>query len=253
MALVEVEDSLGGVRILRLNRPPAQAIEENLLSALQESLEAVEANPEVRAVVLTGVGAFFSAGFDFRAPRRTETAARSFYELYRDVHVRLLGLPKPTVAMINGHAIAGGLVLALACDYRLAVEGDYRVGLNEVAVGAAYPRAAAEIVRLRLSHGRACELMLGAALYPVSQAIRLGIVDELLPSSTLAETVLRRAARLSAMPAPAYAHTKQFLVQPAIRAILSETEEEGAAARAVWMSPEGREARKQQRDKLLHS
>lgn len=252
MALVDVADHPGGVRLLALNRPPAQALEETLLEALQETLQEAETNPAVRAVVLTGTGAFFSAGFDFRAPRRSETSARSFYELYRSVHVRLLGLPKPTVAMINGHAIAGGLVLALACDYRLAVEGDYRIGLNEVAVGAAYPRAAAEIVRLRLSHARACELMLGAALYPASQAMRLGVADELLPAATFQETVLRRAARLAAMPAPAYAHTKLFLVQPAIRAILAETEEEAAATRAVWTSPEGREARKRQRDRLLH-
>ncbi len=81
---------------------------------------------------------------------------------------------------MNGHAIAGGLVLVLACDYRLGVDGDYRVGLNEVAVGASFPRVALEIVRLRLPHARAAELMLGAALYPASQALRLGVVDELL-------------------------------------------------------------------------
>lgn len=253
MALVDVTDHAGGVRVLALNRPPAQAIEESLLSALQDTLRDAAQNPAVRAVVLTGTGPFFSAGFDFRAPRRSESEARSFYELYRDVHLDLLSLPKPTVALINGHAIAGGLILALACDYRLAVEGDYRIGLNEVAVGAAYPRAAAEIVRLRLSHARASELMLGAALYPASQAIRLGIADELLPPATCEETVLRRAARLGSFPASAYAHTKRFLIAPAVQAIRAESEEEAEQTRAVWSSPEGREARHRQREKLLGS
>src|SRR5439155_27050911 len=109
----------------------------------------------------------------------------------------LLALPKPTLAMMQGHAIAGGLVLVLACDYRLGLDGDYRVGLNEVAVGAAFPRTALEIVRLRLAHARASELILGAALYPATQAVRLGIVDELLPADRFEETVLRRAAHLA--------------------------------------------------------
>src|SRR5262249_43203336 len=73
------------------------------------------------------------------------------------------------------------LVLALACDYRLGCEGDYRIGLNEVAIGASFPRVALEIVRLRLPHARAAELALGAALYPASQAVRLRGVHRLLP------------------------------------------------------------------------
>src|SRR5262249_41084619 len=135
----------------------------------------------VRAVVLTGAGRFFSAGFDLGAPRRDAPAVARLNGLYRDAHVALLALPKPTLAMLNGHAIAGGLVMALACDYRLGLDGDYRVGLNEVAIGASFPCAALEIVRLRLTHARASELLLGAALYPASQAPRLGVVDELFP------------------------------------------------------------------------
>src|SRR6185503_2297846 len=143
----------------------------------------------VRALVLTGSGSFFSGGFDFAAPRRDDAVAVEIYAAYRETHLKLLTLPKPTVAMVNGHAIAGGLVLVLACDYRLGVAGDYKVGLNEVAVGASFPRTAFEIVRLRLSHAQASELILGAALYPSSQAIRLGAVDELLAADKFSDTV----------------------------------------------------------------
>src|SRR5437867_5712645 len=178
MATVRVEDREGGVRVLTLDHPPANAENEELLGDLGTALAAARTSDAVRAIVLTGAGRFFSGGFDLSAPRRDDDSGHLFRNLFRDTHLALLALPKPTVAMVNGHAIAGGL--ALACDYRLGVDGDYRIGLNEVAIGASYPKVAFEIVRLRLAHARASELLLGAALYPASQALRLGVVDELL-------------------------------------------------------------------------
>jgi enoyl-CoA hydratase/carnithine racemase len=170
--------------------------------------------------------------------------------LYRDAHAELLGFPKPTVAMLNGHATAGGLILVLACDYRLGVEGDYRVGLNEVAIGASFPLVAHEIVVLRLAHARAAELLLGASLYPASQALRLGIVDELFPTDRFTDTVLRRAARMGAFPRDAYAHTKAPPGGGCARARPCETAADAERAAAVWSSDESRAARKRQREKL---
>ena len=167
------------MRVLTLARPPANALEETLLSDLEHALDAAARDDDVRALVLTGAGAFFSGGFDLAAPRRDADDARRMYELYRRSHVRLLALPKPTVAMMNGHAIAGGLVLVLACDYRLGADTEYRIGLNEVAIGSSFPRVAFEIVRLRLTHARASELLLGATLYPSWRAARLDPVEAL--------------------------------------------------------------------------
>jgi enoyl-CoA hydratase len=250
VSTVRVEDRDGGVRLLTLDRPPANALEETLLADLSAALEAAGASDTVRAVVLTGSGPFFSGGFDLGAPARDAARTRAFHDLYRDTHRLLLALPKPTVAMVNGHAVAGGLVLALACDYRLAREGEYRIGLNEVAIGASYPRAAFEIVRLRLTHARASELLLGAALYPAREAVRLGVVDEVLPAASLEETVLRRAARLGAFPREAYAHTKASLVAEAVARIDAETDGEAARAAAVWTTTESRAARAAQRARL---
>jgi enoyl-CoA hydratase len=152
--------------------------------------------------------------------------------------------------MLSGHAIAGGLILVLACDYRLGAQGSYRVGLNEVAIGASFPKVALEIARLRLTHARASELLLGAALYPAEQALRLGIVDELLPADALEETVLRRAARLGAFSCDAYAHTKAALLEDLVARVVSETEEDALRAAAVWQTEESRAARARQRKKL---
>lgn len=250
MSSVAVSDQAGGVRQLTLQRPPANAIDEALLLDLQAALAAAERDDAVRAVVLTGDGAFFSGGFDLAAPARDAAATARLNLLYRDAHVALLSFPKPTIAMVNGHAIAGGLVLVLACDYRLGRDGDYRIGLNEVAIGASFPKAAFEIVTLRLPHARASELLLGAALYPASQALRLGVVDELFPAETFEATVLRRAARMGGFPRQAYAHTKQALVAETLRRIAAQTAQEAEQTSAVWLSPESRAARAAQRQKL---
>lgn len=250
MTCVRCEDHDGGVRVLRLDRPPANAIDETLLAALADALDRAREDAAVRAVVLTGSGAFFSAGFDFAAPHRDDAAAAGMAARYRDVHAALLGFPKPTVAAMNGHAVAGGLVMVLACDYRLGIEGDHRIGLTELTVGAGFPLVAMEIVRLRLTHARAAELLLGAALYPASQALRLGVVDEVFPADAFLPTVLRRAARLGAHPREAYAHTKAALVADALARVRAETPAAAAAAAAVWTAAESRAARARMREKL---
>lgn len=250
MSTVRIQDHDAGVRLLTLDRPPANAIDEELLGDLAAAVAAARSDDTVRAIVLTGAGRFLSGGFDLTAPRRDEAAAERLAGLYRDAHLALLELPKPTIAMVQGHAIAGGLVLALACDYRLGLDADYKVGLNEVSIGASFPRVALEIVRLRLTHARAAELLLGAAVYPASQALRLGIVDELLPADKLESTVLRRAARMGAFPREAYAHTKVALIAEAVRHVRDETAAESRAATAVWTTEESRAARAAQRKKL---
>lgn len=250
MSTVRSEDHDAGVRLLTLDRPPANAIDEELLTDLSAALTLAKADDAVRAVILTGAGRFLSGGFDLTMPRRDAAATRQLDELYRDAHLALLELPKPTIAMVQGHAIAGGVILALACDYRLGLDGEYKVGLNEVAIGASFPRVAFEIVRLRLTYGRAAELLLGGALYPASQAVRLGIVDELLPADQLESTVLRRAARMGALPREAYAHTKAALIADALRSVRAETAAEAQATTAVWTTDESRAARAAQRKKL---
>lgn len=236
--------------MLVLDRPPANAEDETLLGDLAGALDAARRDDAVRAVVLTGAGRFFSGGFDLSAPRRDGDSVFRLHHLFRDAHVKLLGFPKPTVGMLAGHAIAGGLILLLACDYRLGLDGDYKIGLNEVAIGASYPRVAFEIARLRLTHAHASELLLGAALYPASQALRLGVVDEVFPAAKLEETCLRRAARLGTHPREAYAHTKAALVTEAIERVMAETEEEARRAAEVWTAAESRAARARQREML---
>ena len=255
MATVRAEDREAGVRLLTLDRPPANAITPQLLNDLTEALDAAREEESVRAIVLTGEGRFFSAGLDLRggidfAAAITPGGAADPFAALRDCLLTFLRFPKPTVAMLNGHAIAGGLILVLACDYRLGLDGEYRIGLNEVEIGASFPRAASEIVRLHLTHQQASELLLGAALYPAQQAVRLGVVDELIPADAFGATVLRRAARLGGFPRDAYAHTKAALVAEGVARIQADTPEEAMLTTAVWTTPESVAARAEQARRL---
>jgi enoyl-CoA hydratase len=255
MTTVRYEDRAEGVRLLILDRPPANAITPALLNDLSDAVDEAGRDDSVRAIVVTGEGRFFSAGLDIRggidfaAAASGEGSADPFAPL-RTAMVKLLGFPKPTVVMVGGHTIAGGPIIALACDYRLGVEGDHRIGLNEVEIGASFPRAAFEIVRLRLTHQQASELLLGAAIYPISQAVRLGVLDEILPAEQFESTVMRRAARLGSFPREAYAHTKAALVADALARIEAETDVEAMNGAAVWMTPESVAARLAQAKKL---
>jgi enoyl-CoA hydratase/carnithine racemase len=208
--------------------------------------------------VLGGEGRFFSAGLDLRGGIDFGSALRPGasgdpFAALRDCLLAFLRFPKPTVTMLGGHAIAGGLILVLACDYRLGLDADYRIGLNEVEIGASFPRAAFEIVRLRLTHQQAGEVLLGAALYPASQGVRLGVVDELLPEGEFKDTVFRRAARLGSFPREAYAHTKLALTADAISRIEAESPEAATRTAAVWMSDESVAARAEQARRLAKS
>lgn len=239
-----------GVVLLTLDKPPANAIDEKLLTDLRRALAAVRDDDATRAVVLTGAGSFFSAGFDFAAPRRDDEIALDLYKLYRDCHLELFALPKPTIAMIGGHCIAGGFVIALACDHRIAVAGDYRIGMNEVAVGASFPCAAMEIVRARLTQAQAGDLILGAKLLPASAAITCGLAGEIVEPAELEARARTLAGDLSRLARDSYAHSKAALISEATARIAAETDEQAVATMTVWISEESRAARRRQRERL---
>jgi len=236
--------------LLTLAKPPANAIDEHLLMDLHATLVSLNADNSVRGVVVTGSAGFFCAGFDFAAPRRDDDVALELYRHYRACNLELLMMPKPTIAWINGHAIAGGFVLALACDLRIAVAGDYRIGMNEIAVGASFPRTAMEIVRLRLTDAQASELVLGADLIPANRAIHCGLAHEYVMRDAAESRVREIARRVSSYPSGAYMHSKNALIADAVDRIRAETDAEAIATMAVWISDESRAARRRQRDRL---
>ncbi len=236
---VETRDDTGGVRILTLNRPPAHAIDRQLLDELGTACETAAADENVRAVVLTGSGKFFCGGLDLKRISAEGGAGDLEFGLGCDDGLfSLWTLPKPTIAMINGHAVAGGAILALACDLRVAGSGDAKIGLNEVAIGLAFPTGAWEIARAALTQQQVRRVILEARLHAPEIARELGLVDEVVEPDRLEETCLEHARTLGGYPAQAYAHSKRTLQHAAIDRVHGESVSQRRALADIWTSPE---------------
>lgn len=232
----------GDVLILRLTRPPAHAFTTELLADLDAAVRDAAEDRAVRCVVVTGSGDFFSGGFDMKAPPRGAAEAVEMANLYHSAHRHLVAMPKPTIAAVTGHAVAGGLVLALACDHRVRPRLRFRVGLTEVAVGAGYPPAASAIAIDRLGTD-AMKLMLGADLMWSDDPGLSFLFRSSYEPAMFEDESLALARKLAALPAAAYAHTKAALVRDLLARIDGASDEARVEAMSVWTDPESDAAR----------
>jgi enoyl-CoA hydratase/carnithine racemase len=207
-----------GIATLYLDRPPVNAIDTDLIRSLAEGLSQIEGAGNVRALVVTGVGTCFSAGLDLKAvPRYTLAEQRDMLNTLNGTVGRLYSLPIPTVAAINGHAIAGGLVLALACDYRVGpTTGSCQLGLTEARAGIPFPAAAMAIVQAELTPAVARRTTLVARNIGPEAALVSGILDEVQPPDQVLSRAHAVAHDLGTIPRTAYARIKRQLRAPAI-------------------------------------
>ncbi|HEX7809768.1 MAG TPA: enoyl-CoA hydratase/isomerase family protein, partial [Thermoanaerobaculia bacterium] len=139
------------VATLRLNYGKAAALDLELLDAVALAIAECAADDDIRAVILTGTGSIFCAGVDlFRITNGGREYAERFLPALGRMLLELFAFPKPLIAAVNGHAIAGGCVLALAGDYRLMAQGNGRIGVPELLVGVAFPPSVIEAIRFAL-------------------------------------------------------------------------------------------------------
>src|SRR5436853_7717728 len=140
------------IATLRLDRPPANALDLSFISALADTFTELEDRDDLRALIVTGAGRFFSAGLDLKAvPTYSRDEQRALANNLNRMVGRLYGLPLPVVAAVNGHSIAGGVIVAPCCDYRIAAAGDYKIGLTEARVRVPFPVGPMAVVQSELS------------------------------------------------------------------------------------------------------
>jgi enoyl-CoA hydratase len=173
-------------------------------------------------VIVAGNGKFFSGGLDLKEASSGANRVGNLAGSPDDGLFMLWTLPKPTVAMVNGHAIAGGVIIALACDFRVTHAGSQRFGLNEVAIGLPFPRGAFEIACLALSNQQLRWTMLEAGLFDAGRAMSLGIVDEIAEPAQLEARCIEIAKGLGTNGCLAYAHTKGQIQAEAVARVLNQ-------------------------------
>jgi enoyl-CoA hydratase/carnithine racemase len=219
-----------GVTIVQINRPPVNAIDPELAADGMALLDELRDDGE-GAVVITGTGDSFCAGLDLKVAPTLDPAQQ---ESMRETINGLLGgwalFPRPLVTAVNGHAIAGGLILALCGDYRVVGPGG-SFGLTEVNVGVPYPPAAIAIVRSELAPPAARRLALGGQLIDSMTACEEGLFDERVPENQLLERAVEAAQRLAPLAGPAYTATKR-----ALRAEVTRAVQPGAIADDAWLA-----------------
>ena len=210
MTHISTREHSDGMAVLSVDRPPANAMD---LALLEEIVAAVQpfANDPPRAIVLAGRPGFFSAGVDLKlAPTYGPEDRRRMVAAINAMALGVYELPCPVVGAITGHAVAGGLVLALCTDLRVASSAG-RYGLTEVKVGIGYPQAAIGVVRAELAPHAARRLALGSELLGASECLHLGVFDELAEPNDVLPRALELATSPAAFPREIYARTKREL------------------------------------------
>ena len=228
-----------GVLTLRLAHGKASALDVELLDALARELDGTADAEDVRALVLTGTGSVFSAGVDlFRVTRDGASYVRQFLPVLSRFLRTLFTFPRPVVAALNGHAIAGGCVIALACDARLMAEGEGRIGLPELLVGVPFPTAALEVARFAVPREKLQSLIYTGRTLSAQEALGAGLVDEVVAAGALPVRAQEVARQLALIPPPVYRLTKQSLRAEALERIERAGEQPDRAGLEVWSATE---------------
>jgi enoyl-CoA hydratase len=237
------------VATVELARGKVNALDVELLDELAATLDRLEHDDDVRAVVLTGAGRVFSAGVDLRGVIEGDDGyIDRLIAGLRVVFETLFGFGKPTVAAVNGAAVAGGCILACACDRRVMAEGA-RIGASEVVVGVPFPASALEI--LRYSCGSRCEdLVYTGRLVDAHEAVALGMVHEVhAPDSVLARA-MAVAVELGGLAPAAYRLAKQQLRRPALERMRADGAVVDGDVTREWAAPHTTRSLRAQLDRI---
>jgi enoyl-CoA hydratase/carnithine racemase len=232
VAYVRVEEH-GDVAVVRVDRPPANALDPQLLSEARAVADELTASGP-GAVVMTGREGFFSAGVDLKlVPTLDADGQRRMVDGVNRLMAAWYSFPRPVVCAVNGHAIAGGLIIALCADYRVGCTQG-KLGLAELRAGVPYPAVPLRIVRAELSPQAARVLALRAHLVDPDDALALGLVDELAAPADVLQRALDVAAEMAQLPSRAYWDTKRELRGDAIE-LIARVLEEGDPLTESWL------------------
>lgn len=209
----------GPIGIVRMERAHGNAINDVLVEGLVAMLAEAEADPGIQGVLLTAGGKIFCPGLDLQELSALDREAMErFMRRFSAAVLTLYTFPKPVVAALHGHALAGGCVLSLCADWRVLRRGAV-TGLNEVKVGVPLPFGVALIVREVVPKNRLTEVVLLGRNYTDEAALSAGLADELAESGSVEAASRERLEEFMAKDASAFSVTKRYLRSPVVERI----------------------------------
>lgn len=248
--MIHESTSDAGIVTLRLAHGKASALDLELAGDLADRLDAL-ARRGARSLVLTGTGGIFSAGVDlFKLVDGGHDYVARFLPALDRMFSALFTFPAPAVAAVNGHAIAGGCVMACACDRRLLAAGTARIGLPELKVGVPFPPLVVEIIRSAVAAPHFNELLYVGRTYDPAEALERGIVDEVVAPGDLMARAHATAVDLATAPSASFRLTKRAMRLPYVERA-GRMDHDAGALLATWASEETRAAIRAYLEKTL--
>jgi enoyl-CoA hydratase/carnithine racemase len=226
-----------GIATVTLCRGKVNPINEAVIDELTDCFGELAADPWTRAVILTGKGKFFTYGFDipeFLSYGREDFLRylTKFTDFYRQVFLH----PKPVVAALNGHTMAGGCMIAIACDYRIMVRGKARISLNEINFGASLFAGSVEIMKMWLGQKNAETAVYGGVMYSAEEALELGLIHEAAAEEDLMRKAGEIAAEYAARDTIAFGSIKKLLRGPLAEEIRKRERDSILEFTDIWYS-----------------
>lgn len=246
-----------GCAVVRMNTNKVNVQNDQFFGDLHGAFDRLEREFNELPVVLTDQGDTFSAGIDFQYSfgifgSGNLDKIRDWYRAYRETNLRIFTYPRPTVAAVNGHAIAGGLITALDCDFRVAARKPAKFGLNEVPIGIPMPAAYVEIIKYALGEQVGALTTLRGKLYGFDEAERLGVFHEVVEPDQLIAAAIGYARCITPDCNTAYAMSKKALQDGVMRQIQERTVVLDAELPAGMSDAGNRRAQDRRRQEIMH-
>ncbi|TMG48674.1 MAG: enoyl-CoA hydratase/isomerase family protein [Chloroflexi bacterium] len=209
---LDKQESIGHIV---LDRPPANSYDKGFMEELDAAIEEARGDDTVKAIVVRSANErFFSAGADVSVFAKSNLDAQNAFVVCANEAIgKFEQTPKIVVAAINGHCLGGGLEIALCCDFRIAAEGGYRIGLPEVTLGLLPGTGGTQRLPRLIGRQKALDMMLRGTTLPPQDALAAGIVDQVVPAGELVDRTVERARVYATGPTFAIGRIKLAMVQ----------------------------------------
>ena len=201
----------GEISIITLNDGKANVFSPEMIKDVNSCLDNVPTDSG--CLIIRGSKGMFSAGFDLKVIGSGDVdAIKSMSKSGFEMLSRILDFPRPVIGACTGHGIALGTFLLCCCDYRIGLKGDFMIGANEMRTNMVIPIPILELIKFRVSQAHKYRAILGGTIYPITDAVEAGLIDEVVDEESFEEKLSEKAQDLATMGHPSYSLTKELFI-----------------------------------------